>query len=235
MSPCASYIGWQGVWKTKRTTEFRNTASLRSVANPAKGINLLSPNFLTNFSSPDPFVKNSIDLSILHIYDSPLTTESHEPIPFQAQKRPAFSPLHVDYRGWLFISRYLSRFLEHVCASRLYLSLPSAVSRAPFYPRTLAPREGRARGWISRRPVRNIPSPPASSSLSPYPPLSPRAMSQATFAPGARELGGLLGALLPPLLTPLTAHKVRTVRGRWFQGVARMGTDHKCTNIWTRA
>lgn len=128
-----------------------------------------------------------------------------------------------------------TRFLEHVCASRLYLSLPSAVSRAPFYPRTLAPREGRARGWISRRPVRNIPSPPASSSLSPYPPLSPRAMSQATFAPGARELGGLLGALLPPLLTPLTAHKVRTVRGRWFQGVARMGTDHKCTNIWTRA
>lgn len=68
MSPCASYIGWQGVWKTKRTTEFRNTASLRSVANPAKGINLLSPNFLTNFSSPDPFVKNSIDLSILHMY-----------------------------------------------------------------------------------------------------------------------------------------------------------------------
>lgn len=192
--------------------------------------------------SPDPFVKNSIDLSILHIYiyiyDSPLTTESHEPIPFQAQKRPAFSPLHVDYRGWLlFIYTFLqgTRFLEHVCASRLYLSLPSAVSRAPFYPPTLAPREGRARGWISRRPVRNIPSPPASSSLSPYPPLSPRAMSQATFAPGARELGGLLGALLPPLLTPLTAHKVRTVRGRWFQGVARMGTDHKCTNIWTRA
>lgn len=238
MSPCASYIGWQGVWKTKRTTEFRNTASLRSVANPAKGINLLSPNFLTNFSSPDPFVKNSIDLSILHIYDSPLTTESHEPIPFQAQKRPAFSPLHVDYRGCFHkADTFLrgTRFLEHVCASRLYLSLPSAVSRAPFYPRTLAPREGRARGWISRRPVRNIPSPPASSSLSPYPPLSPRAMSQATFAPGARELGGLLGALLPPLLTPLTAHKVRTVRGRWFQGVARMGTDHKCTNIWTRA
>ena len=122
--------------------------------------------------------------------------------------------------------------------SRLNPSLPSAVSRAPFYPRTLAPREGRARGWISRRPVRNIPSPPASNSLSlppPLPSLRPRAMSQATFAPGARELGGLLGALLPPLLTPLTAHKVRTVRGRWFQGVARMGTDHKCTNIWTRA
>lgn len=61
-------------------------------------------------------------------------------------------------------------------------------------------------------------------------------MSQATFAPGAGELGGLLGALLPPLLTPLTAHKVRTVRGRWFQGGGwtRMGTDHKCTNIWTR-
>lgn len=238
MSLCASYIGWQGVWKTKRTTEFRNTASLRSVANPAKGINLLSPNFLTNFSSPDPFVKNSIDLSILHIYDSPLTTESHEPIPFQAQKRPAFSPLHVDCQGWLLFIKPIpscEELLEHVCASRLYLSLPSAVSRAPFYPRTLAPREGRARGWISRRPVRNIPSPPASSSLSPYPPLSPRAMSQATFAPGARELGGLLGALLPPLLTPLTAHKVRTVRGRWFQGVARMGTDHKCTNIWTRA
>lgn len=242
MSLCASYIGWQGVWKTKRTTEFRNTASLRSVANPAKGINLLSPNFLTNFSSPDPFVKNSIDLSILHIYirlsinnriARANTFPSAEEASLLSVARRRLSRLVVVHKADTFLRG--TRFLEHVCASRLYLSLPSAVSRAPFYPRTLAPREGRARGWISRRPVRNIPSPPASSSLSPYPPLSPRAMSQATFAPGARELGGLLGALLPPLLTPLTAHKVRTVRGRWFQGVARMGTDHKCTNIWTRA
>ena len=131
-----------------------------------------------------------------------------------------------------------------MCASRLYLSLPSAVSRAPFHPQTLAPREGRTRGWISRRPVRNIPSPPASNSLSlslshslsvclslplattPSSSSRARAMSQPTFTPEARELGGLPGALLPPplptprlLLTPLTAHKVRTVRGRWFQGV----------------
>lgn len=192
--------------------------------------------------SPDPFVKNSIHLSILHIYirlsinnriARANTFPSAEEASLLSVARRRLSRLVVVHKADTFLRG--TRFLEHVCASRLYLSLPSAVSRAPFYPRTLAPREGRARGWISRRPVRNIPSPPASSSLSPYPPLSPRAMSQATFAPGARELGGLLGALLPPLLTPLTAHKVRTVRGRWFQGVARMGTDHKCTNIWTRA
>lgn len=130
------------------------------------------------------------------------------------------------------------RFLN-VCASRLYLSLPSAVSRAPFHPRTLAPREGRTKGWISRRPVRNIPSPPASSSLAPptlHPPTTliltlprppflshepahvhPRGQrvrrvawrpSTAPFPPPPSSLSAPR-----PLLTPLTAHKVRTVRG----------------------
>lgn len=180
-----------------------------------------------------PFDLTHIRLSINNRIARANTFPSAEEASLLSVARQRLSRLVVVHKADTFLQG--TRFLEHVCASRLYLSLPSAVSRAPFYPRTLAPREGRARGWISRRPVRNIPSPPASSSLSPYPPLSPRAMSQATFAPGARELGGLLGALLPPLLTPLTAHKVRTVRGRWFQGVARMGTDHKCTNIWTRA
>lgn len=180
-----------------------------------------------------PFDLTHIRLSINNRIARANTFPSAEEASLLSVARQRLSRLVVVHKADTFLRG--TRFLEHVCASRLYLSLPSAVSRAPFYPRTLAPREGRARGWISRRPVRNIPSPPASSSLSPYPPLSPRAMSQATFAPGARELGGLLGALLPPLLTPLTAHKVRTVRGRWFQGVARMGTDHKCTNIWTRA
>lgn len=76
--------------------------------------------------SPDPFVKNSIDLSILHIYDSPLTTESHEPIPFQAQKRPAFSPLHVvDYRSWLLFIKPIPSCEElgslNTCARRGYI------------------------------------------------------------------------------------------------------------------
>lgn len=34
----------------------------------------------------------------------------------------------------------------NVCALRLYLSLPLAVSRAPFLPRIVAPRDGRPRG-----------------------------------------------------------------------------------------
>lgn len=171
---------------------------------------LLSRSIREKFDRPFDltYIRLSINNRIARANTFPSAEEAS--LLFVARRR--LSRLVVVHKADTFLR--VPRFLEHVCASRLYLSLPSAVSRAPFYPRTLAPREGRARGWISRRPVRNIPSPPASSSLSPYPPLSPRAMSQATFAPGARELGGLLGALLPPLLTPLTAHKVRTVRGR---------------------
>lgn len=109
------------------------------------------------------------------------------------------------------------------CARRLYPSLPSAVSRAPFYPPEHSPLEkvGRGGGYLGVLSVISLALllPTLSLSLSLHPSLRPRAMSQATFAPGAGELGGLLGALLPPLLTPLTAHKVRTVRGRWFRGV----------------
>lgn len=36
----------------------------------------------------------------------------------------------------------------NVCALRLYLSLPLAVSRAPFLPRIVTPRDGRPRGEV---------------------------------------------------------------------------------------
>lgn len=52
-------IGWQGVWKTKRTTEFRNTASLCSVANQGKATNL--PLGCSGKSHPKP-LETIVDL-----------------------------------------------------------------------------------------------------------------------------------------------------------------------------